>query len=243
MESMRRWWFAPIIGVVFVGCQPKAATAPEPEPSNAPVTTEKPVEPVAKLEVPASYKHAGFEYYGLGNTKAPSYELKQGSLTRTGGLKLELEKVDGEGATYLQSWTGDLAANGSTRLRVNEKGIYSVEVQGKAISPPQLDMPANPKPGDSWKSDTKIEMDSGSLSSTVGKVIGVKTIKLSGKDIQVLVIERTSAAKLQNPAGKFLDQTLKSVEYYQKGVGPVKFEVTVSGKGVPTNSFTMEAKL
>jgi hypothetical protein len=162
---------------------------------------------------------------------------------KTGGQKFTLENTTDTTATYLQEWTGDLAQNGSTRLQVTDKGVFGIEAQGNKIDPPQLEMPADPKAGFAWSSKAKIELGGGSIDSTDSKIIGTKKIKLGGKEIEVLVVERVSKSKLPDPTGKVVDQTLKSVEHYQKGVGAVRVEVTVSGKGVPTNTFTMEAKL
>jgi len=229
-----------------VGCQSKGAETPPSEPANSgsesTATTEPPKEEPAKKEVPANYKHAGFEYYGLGNDKALSMELKRAGGTMSGGQEFKLEDVKEDGAYYLQQWTGDLAPNGNTRLRVDEKGIFGIEAQGNKIEPAQLEMPADPKPGFTWTSNSKIQLAGGSIDSTVSKIIGTKKIKVNGKEVEVLVVERTSKAKLPNPKNEIVDQTLKSTEYYEKGVGAVKVEMLVTGKGVPTNSFSMEAK-
>jgi hypothetical protein len=228
-----------------VGCQSKGAETPPAEPSSgseSSATTEPPKEDSAKKEVPASYKHAGYEYYGLSNEKSLNMELKRSGGTMSGGQEFKLEEVKEDGAYYLQQWTGDLAPNGNTRLRVDDKGIYGVEAQGNKIEPAQLEMPADPKPGFTWTSNSKIQLAGGSIDSTVSKIIGTKKIKVNGKDVEVLVVERTSKAKLPNTKNEIVDQTLKSVEYYQKGVGAVKVEVSVTGKGIPTNTFSMEAK-
>lgn len=244
MNKLRRWWLAPLVGVCLVGCQPKAPEASAETPEAKPPTETPEVTPPVetKIDLPAAYRHAGFEYYGLGNTKPLSMVLKRTGSTMTGGQEFKLEDVKDDGAVYVQQWTGDLAPNGSTKLRVNADGIFGIEAQGNPINPAQLEMPADPKPGFKWTSAAKIVLAGGSIDSTDSKIIGMKSIKIGGKDTQVLLIERTSKAKLPDPAGKIVDQTLKSVEYYQKGVGAVRVEVTVSGKGVPTNTFSMEAK-
>lgn len=249
MNKMRRWWLAPVLGAFLVGCQSKGSETPPSEPSKtgseSTATTDagkdEPKETPVK-ELPATYKHAGFEYYGLSNAKLLTMELKRAGGTLTGGQEFKLEEVKEDGAYYLQQWTGDLAPNGNTRLRVDEKGIFGIEAQGNKIDPAQLEMPADPKPGFSWTSNSKIQLAGGSIDSTVSKVIGTKTIKVGGKDVEVLVVERVSKAKLPNTKNEIVDQTLKSVEYYQKGIGAVRVEVSVTGKGVPTNTFSMEAK-
>lgn len=244
MARLRRWCWWPLMGLVVVGCQGKPAKSTTDEtPKSEPVATqtETPAEPVK--EVPAGLRHAGFDYYGLGGDKAPTLEVKSSGSVKTGGQKFTLENATDTTATYIQEWTGDLSQNGSTRLQVTDKGVFGIEAQGNKIDPPQLEMPADPKAGFAWTSKAKIELGGGSIDSTDSKIIGVKKIKLGGKDIEVLVVERVSKAKLPDPTGKVVDQTLKSVEHYQKGVGAVRVEVTVSGKGVPTNTFTMEAKL
>lgn len=245
MNKLRRWWLAPVLGAFLVGCQPKGPETPPAEPSGSgseSTATTEPKEEPAKKELPANYKHAGFDYYGLGNEKSLAMELKRAGGTLSGGQEYKLEEVKDDGAYYLQQWTGDLAPNGNTRLRVDDKGIFGIEAHGNKIDPAQLEMPADPKPGFTWTSDSKIQLAGGSIDSTVSKIIGTKMIKVSGKEVEVLVIERTSKAKLPNTKNEIVDQKLKSIEYYQKGIGAVRVEVSVTGKGVPTNTFSMEAK-
>lgn len=245
MDKLRRWWLAPMLGALLVGCQSKGSETPPAEPTGSgsqSTATTKPKDEPVKKELPANFKHAGFDYYGLGNEKPLAMVLKRAGGTLSGGQEYKLEDVKDDGAYYLQQWTGDLAPNGNTRLRVDDKGIFGIEAQGNKIDPAQLEMPADPKPGFTWTSNSKIQLAGGSIDSTVSKIIGTKTIKVSGKEVEVLVIERTSKAKLPNTKNEIVDQTLKSIEYYQKGIGAVRVEVSVTGKGVPTNTFSMEAK-
>lgn len=240
MDRLKRWWLAPMLGVFLVGCQSEPAKGTDPTAGTDGATPTETKGDPAKPKLPANYRHAGFDYYGLGNTAELKLELKRSGTSMTGGQTFTLEEVKPDGATYLQSWTGDLAASGNTRLMVNEKGVYGIEAQAKKIDPPQLQMPADPKPGFTWKSDSKIELPGGSIDSTDNKIVGVKTIPIGGKPTEVLVIERMSKAQLPNAEGKMVPQTLKAIEHYQKGVGAVKVEVTVSGTGVPTSTFSIE---
>ncbi len=242
MDRLKRWWIAPVLGALLVGCQSNEAKKPDPTAGNGGGNPAETKTDPPKPEVPASYKHAGFDYYGLGSGAELKLELKRSGTSMTGGQTFTLEEVKPDGATYLQSWTGELAASGNTRLLVNDKGVYGIEAQAKKIDPPQLQMPADPKPGFTWRSDSKIELPGGSIDSTDNKVVGVKTVTIGGKPTEVLVIERTSKASLPNAEGKMVPQTLKAIEHYQKGVGAVKVEVTVSGAGVPTNTFSIEVK-
>lgn len=243
MVRARRGWWLPLVGLVVVGCQSEPAKSTSAEATTSePTKTETETPPEPAKEVPSGLRHAGFDYYGLGNQTPPTLEVKSSGSVRTGSQTFKLEEVTDTTATFVQEWTGDLAPNGTTRLQVTDKGVFGIEAQGNKIDPPQLEMPADPKAGFSWSSKAKIELGGGSIDSTDSKIIGTKKIKLGGKDVDVLVVERISKAKLPDPSGKVVDQTLKSVEHYQKGVGAVRVEVTVSGKGLPTNTFTMEVK-
>lgn len=227
------------------GCGSSGTT---PEVKNDPVAPVKSAEPPTDqnakadapaapkvADVPASLKHDGFLYYGLNSVTPQKMKLNQAGSTVEGAQTFELETVAADSAVFKQVWSGGLPAADS-KVQVTEKGIFGIEAKGTKIDPPQMELPANPVAGMTWKSDAKVEVDGSTITNSTGKIIGVQSVKVGGKSIQALVVKRTSKVSSGS-----VTQTMATTEYYEKGVGAVKLEVTMSGGGQPTRSFSMEA--
>jgi len=210
---------------------PDGTTTPPVVTKTPPPSAEKP-----KLgAVTANLKHDGYEFYGLGNAKPLKLSLTQGTIKKTGAQETSLEELKPDVAVFLQSWTGDLASNGTSKVRVTPDGVYGIEAQGQELKPAQLEMPAKLTPGFKWTSNTPMTVNGETVKSTDSKIVGMKTITIGGKPHEVLLILRSCKVV----SGK-QTKTLESTEYYERGIGPVKMDVKLSGGGDPPLSFTME---
>lgn len=230
----------------LVGCGSSGGSSTT-TPGEAPKTTETtppktdPIPEPAKpklADLPADLRHEGFEWYGLGNDKPIKMVLNQAGTKLSGEQSYELEKVENGSATFKQTWTGGLPMDGDVRIKLDAKGIYGLEAQGKTLDPPQMELPAKITIGESWKSGGKIEVPNGSVENTVRKIVGYKTITIGKKSVQTLLVTSTSQLKMTGAA-----QTMETKEYYQKGVGAVKLEVKVTGGDQPPRTFSLEAQL
>lgn len=197
-------------------------------------TSPEPPKPVA-TGVDEKYKHDGYLYYGLGNETPQKMKIVRAGSTMEGEQTYKLDKVEDDGVTYDQVWTGGLPAADS-KVKVTSEGVYGVEARGKKIDPPQMELPAKPAAGMAWKSEGKIEVDGSTISNSSSKIVGVQPVTVGGKKVDALVVKRSSTVTTGG-----ITQTMTTTEYYQKGVGAVKLDVTMSGGGQPTQSFTMEA--
>ncbi len=240
------------LSLVVVGCSgstttPSTTTPPPKTTSEKPDDTSSKETPVTETKTPpsaekpkletlaANLKHEGYEYYGLGNTTPLKMSLVQGARTLKGAQETELEEVKADGAVFRQAWTEELAMNGTSKVRVTPEGVFGIEAQGNALNPPQMEMPAKITPGFKWSSHTKLTVNGETVESTDSKIVGMKTITLGKKPHSVLVVTRSSKVDI---SGK--KKVLDSTEYYEKGIGPVKVDVKVSGGGDPVQTFSME---
>ncbi len=233
-----RLTFIALVALALAGCNQESKTTPEVKSgAPEPVKVEEPVVPSGpKLtDVSTALRHDGFEYYGLGNEKPQKMKLNQGGTVVEGEQAFQLDSVTADTAVFKQVWSGGLPAADS-KVEVTSKGIFGIEAKGTKINPPQMELPAKPIAGMMWKSDAKIEVDGSTISNSTGKIVGVQTIKVGTRSIQALVVKRTS----QISSGT-IKQTMATTEYYEKGVGAVKLDVTMSGGGQPARSFSMEA--
>lgn len=225
------------------GSSPTPAASEPKETTPAAKGPAEPAEPKTEApkptldSIPAGLKHDGFAYYGLGNPKPLKMKLMRAGTTVSGEQAFTLETVDKDSAVFKQEWTGNLPAADS-KVKVTDKGIFGIEARGSTINPPQMELPASIKPGFTWKSDAKITVDGSTISGSSAKIVGIKAVKVGGKTIQALAVQRTSKVTTGG-----VTQNMATTEYYQKGVGAVKLEVTMSGGGQPTQSFSMEAEL
>ncbi len=240
------------LSLVVVGCSGSTTTPSTTTPPPT-ATSEKPADatgkdaPVAEVKTPpsaekpkleslaANLKHEGYEYYGLGSTTPLKMVLIQGARTLKGAQETELEEVKPEGAVFRQAWTEDLTVNGTSKVRVTPEGVFTIDAKGQTLSPPQLEMPAKITPGYSWTSHTKMKLDDQMIESTDSKIVGIKTITVGKKAHTALLVTRASKVVI---GGK--KKVISSMEYYEKGIGPIKVVFTVSGGGDPVQTFSME---
>lgn len=235
--------------LLVAGCSPKAETpAPASEKPTAskdtpPTGTEPSKEPAPEApkpapELSAELKHAGYEYYGLSNSKPQKMELKDSgsSGVRTGTHSIEFVKMDGENAIYKLKRTDDLEFLGDMELRLTKEGIYATKIQGNDVKPANLELPADVTPGKSWKTGWKTEVGGQAVEKNgTTKIVGVQAVKVKDKTYQAMVMTDVGTAKIDGKNTK-----VETKVWMVKGVGPVKMEVK-SSSDAGSRTLTFEA--
>ncbi len=233
--------------VLLIGCSPKEAVTKGTGDSSGTSSTaakESPeVKPVAS-DVPASLKHAAYEYYGLGNPKTMDMVLKSpNGPDKTGGVSTQLEKIEGESATYKIVRSGAIAGDlGDETMVVEPSGIYMVGTSMGTISPEKfLALPADLTVGKTWTQKTKVTRNDGQEveENSTYKVEGERSLTTKAGTQTALLVSSSGTASVSSGATK---QTSKHVTkyWYVKGVGSVKVEITLNTPGMPPRTLIVE---
>lgn len=243
---------------VAIGCSPKAAdpsttssttgqpsttTTADTKPTTT-ASTDAPTQKVDPASVPASVKHAAFDYYGLSNGKLMDLVLRtQGQPARTGGVVAQLEKVEGDKAFYKVVRSGALAQDlGDDSVMVDPTGVYMVGTSIGTISPDKfLALPATLTPGKTWPLKSKVVRQDGQeiQEDSIYKVEGIRDLTTkNGVQKALLVTSNGTAIVSQN--GKKETAKYQTKSWYVKGVGPVKIEISLTSPGKPAQTLTVE---
>ena len=250
---------------VAIGCAPKqadtggstgttsasqASTTGSTEPTTATTTTtdttapDKPEQKADPATIPASLKHAAFDYYGLGNGKAMDLVLKTPDQpARTGGVVAELEKVEGAKAFFKVVRSGALAKDlGDDSVMVDSTGVYMTGTSIGTISPEKfLALPADLAPGKTWPLKTKVVRQDGQeiQEDSVYKVEGVRDLTTKS-GVQKALLVTSNGTAIVSQGGTKTTAKYQTKSWYVKGVGPVKIEISLTSPGKPTQTLTVE---
>jgi len=205
---------------------PAATTPKEPE------STEATTKPAGASTVPAEVKTAGFEYYGLSNLKPLKMAGMVQGAQRSGALETTLVGFDEHKATYEQRYTGtlsELSKPGANRVTADKTGVYVTSIFGQVLDKPQMELPADPKPGATWHFAGTIKGDNQESILDTGdtKIIGEQKVKIGGKEYDTLLVQDTGTV---SRGGTTENVTAK--RWFVKGLGAVKQELesVVNGK-------------
>jgi len=227
------------VSVVVAACvsctkQPNAtATAAGLSSTPTPATpksepTEATTKPPGVATIPSEIKTAGFEYYGLSNTKPLPMKGVVTGARRTGAWVNSLIGFDSNKATYEQRFTGTLSELGVNRVTADKSGIYATSVSGFVLDKPQLELPADPQPGFTWKFNVTIKgpNQESILDSGTDKIVGVKKVTAGGKSYDALLVEETGSL---TGGGNTANVTAR--KWLVKGLGPVRQEIHSESQG------------
>lgn len=223
---------APAKGDAVTGENPSAPTPPG-GPGGA---TETPSLPISS--VPASLRHAGFEYYGLANDKPIDMELVTSTMgSFTGSQTLRLKSVEGDKAVFQLERTGGLAQLGSMELSLEPTGVYVTSSTMGKLDAKHMEVPAKLAPGIQWTADSKITRpDGGSVENKATfRVIGERSVKTKAGDRTALLIESTGPGT-QNGQKVRMDTKM----WLAKGIGLVRMEVKVTPEGGSPITMTLQ---
>lgn len=237
-----------LVAVTVVGCTPPSASPPasssKGDAKDTPATTADPgtksgeagTAETAKAptfaDIPAGLKTEAYSYLGFDHEGELHYKMVQGTNPPiTGSATLSVVSISADSAVIRQSWTGGIATSmSSSEYQVKADGVFATKVGDKEIKPPSKELPASPKPGDTWEAPSKLELDSATLDSNKLKVVGIKKVTVGLGTFDALVITDQVKGTQQ---GKPLSMDM--VGYYVKGIGAVKYVIT--GKGADGKPF------
>lgn len=241
-------WISLCLAFAIIGCDAKptdttsTATGSGEQTTGATSGTEK---PKPKLEdLPASVKHDAFAYYGLGSTKTMDVKLSGAQVSQqTGGISVELEKIEGEKAYFKVVRTGAVGESlGTDLVMVDKEGVHATgNTLGKLTPGSYLALPADLSPGKTWNVKNKIEQSTGQQveENSVYKVEGIRDFKTkTGMQKALLVTSTGDASVTTGGSTQKMKSTTKS--WYLKGIGQVKTEITFTIQGKPANTITVE---
>ena len=226
-----------VVVATCVGCTVRhssgTATETAPSPSPTPATlksepTEATTKPAGAATIPSEIKTAGFEYYGLSNTKPLSMKGLVTGARRTGAWVNSLVGFDSNKATYEQRFTGTLSELGVNRVTADKSGIYATSVSGYVLDKPQLELPADPQPGFTWKFNVTIKGSNQEsiLDSGTDKIVGMKKVTAGGKSYDALLVEESGSL---TGGGNTANVTAR--KWLVKGLGPVRQEIHSESQG------------
>jgi hypothetical protein len=216
-----------LVALAALGCSKKPDTVSTNDTGGVKSGTTEP----KALVVPASLKHAGYEYFGLGNEKLMTYTVKLNNahMESEGTQSVLLDKVEEGSATYVIQRTGALTEVGIETVRLDEKGVTMMDTSKGDIEGPALEMPADIHEGSEWTIDLTWNLGGKKIASkTKNTVIGTEAIETpAGKfDCLVVKVELTgdiTGSTVKEENGRY---TSKYTIYWAKGVGLVKLEAT-----------------
>jgi|GEM_PF-1982858 len=189
--------------------------------------------------VPKELMHEGYQYEGLSNNKPIDMELVVSGRSDiiTGSQSVTFDGMKDGKAMYRVERTGGLSMLGSDTMAVEKDGIYNLKSSVASLSNHAMELPANPKPGMTWKfhvsSDKK---DSQMDMATECKVVGIQSVKTKGGTYdKALLVEQDSTGLL---AGKNVRTVSRS--WYVKGIGTVKADLTTHNADGSTQTLTIQ---
>ncbi|HZH98056.1 MAG TPA: hypothetical protein VEX38_03720 [Fimbriimonadaceae bacterium] len=181
--------------------------------------------------VPDELKHEGYQYFGIGGKSLQLEMVNSANKTTSSGSQMfELEGVkDGE-AKFTQTWTGGLNALGSSVVAVRKDGVYTIENAGREVKPPQLELPADPKPGFSWSGSSSFYLPDQTKVDQQTKltIVSTERVKTKGGEFDALKVKVTGTL---NYGGK--KNPVDMTYWYVKEVGPVRVEFSSVVKNKP----------
>ncbi len=189
--------------------------------------------------IPASLKHSGYEYYGLGFEGPLAYKQTTNGNSEDAGQTSTFIRMEGGKAYFKTTRTGQFSQVGETEVMVDGTGVYTTAVGGKKLNEPSLEVPADIAPGSKWESTSTFTMNSGTAPMEVSQSMTYRAMKLetitskAGK-FETLKITANGTMTVSGTKSKNV-----STMWFCKGIGFVKMnsDLTTNGK---KQSFSVE---
>jgi hypothetical protein len=213
-----------LAGIVVVGCN--NAKAPQTDNPTSPANASGTASTAPTLDqIPAELKHEGFEYYGLAHTEPIDMEYVNNSDNNviTGAQQVELVEMRDGDPIFRVTRTGGLSVLGVDEISLKSDGIYTVGSSILNVQPPPLLIASNLEPGHTWENKLKADGDAKM------DILMKRTVKGTEK-FTTKVGEREGLLILSTGSGTINDQKVQmdSKEWYVRGLGPVKQELTIA---------------
>lgn len=246
---MKKWSW--VLLAFVVGCNPSTPTSTSstspPSPSTTPGTTSttppdsktKPGDstsatpatgspssqtPPSLTSLPASLKHAAFEYYGLGVEKPIPMVLREaGQPDRKGSVEVKLVEVSGETAKFEQTFTDGLATDlGKSTYSLDKSGVFALDLNGQPFDKPQLELPADVTPGKKWSLEKAVQAGPVTIDKMDNQIVGVEQVTVPRGSYSALKV--TAAVSLSQGGAK---STGNMTAWYVKGLGTIKLTMDI----------------
>lgn len=238
--QMRKFWWAAVLAVGILGCDSKAQT------EDAPADKASPTTAAAPSEVPDNLKSDAYHYYGMSNSKPMgiSISVKAPGVERTltGEQTIKFVGMEGGKAKFTVSRTGDAAEMGGEELLLGPSGITAASTSLGKVEGTPIELPAELKPGTTWKNDYKVTVDQGPAAGQVSeehstfKVVGTESVKTKAGTFDALKVESTGNNVRNGKKEKATTQT-----WWVKDRGAVKIVMTSVDESKATSTISIEA--
>ncbi len=156
---------------------------------------------------------------------------------RTGSQSIRFEGMKDGKAVYSVDRTGQLASLGTEEWTITDKGVFTTKSSMMDIGQDAMELPANPKPGMTWKVHTKSDQAAAKMDMEMTfKVVGIESVTTkAGKFKSALLIEQDGKGSLQGQKVR-----TESKNWYVKGIGLVKATMMNHVEGGKSESLTIQ---
>lgn len=196
------------------------------EPSGKPGQKNEPEKPLAESlsQLPAPLKHAGYELYGLGNSKKLNYKITQKQndqpeSSSDGSVQVKSMKMTGSDAEFIVNQTGVQGMDGDSTVILKADGIYSSKTPLGEFKPPSKELTGTAKSGETWTVASSMAMTEGknlALNVTMS-ILPEEKVTVPAGTYQCTVVKLIGSRTYD---GQKLSVT--ATAWYAKGVGMVK---------------------
>lgn len=189
-------------------------------------------------EIPAAVKTEGFYYYGLDNAKPFAMEKVNGSATDKGSSITKLVRVVNGNAFFDITYTGGLVALTPSRVEATKTGIYTVRMSDTDLPHPQLELPADPKPGYSWTVKATFNDAGGDEihANESDRIVGIQSITVNGRRYKALYVE--GHGTFSNGGNQY---PYEGKKWFVKGLGAVKIVSKTKTQNGQSLTMTVQA--
>lgn len=177
--------------------------------------------PPANSPIPALVKTEGYVYSGLDYTKAMNVKRTMKGKSTTGTSTTSLVMANAGKAVFKEEFGGDLADIPTGEVTATSKGVFETSLFGHTLSEPQLELPADPKPGYTWHTHVKYKgpADQDLEENTSHKIIGFDKVKIGGNTYDALVAVDQGSVRVDKRKG-----TTSEKRWMVKGYGIVRLD-------------------
>lgn len=223
--------------LLVAGCKPKEANSSSSTPENTlDPNSDKPQQEADRSQIPDAFKHEGFAFYGMAQTKPSNWEINIEGQASKGTQEFVYVGEEDGGHKFKIVRTDGMSSLGTDVLLVKEDGIYIVETGGHEIEP-ALALPAKMETGKTWDTSYSLEQSGKKVDiNMTNKITGQETVKTPAGEFEATVVTVTGTSSINGTESK-----VSGKAYYVKDRGPVRLELhTIAADGTE-HSVTAQA--
>lgn len=242
-----------VSAVVLLGCDPPPQEKSEGTTGTSTTTTKAAPTP-SIAEIPESLKNDAFHYYGLGKKEPTNLVITVPGAPEplTGTQSAEFVGMEGGKARFKIVRTGKLAQLGDEVVLLGSEGIVADSVSPGTLEGHPMELPAEMKPGTTWKTDYKVMQPETTVPGENGapgmttpaqtqedhstfKVVGPQKVNTKAGTFDAILVESTGNDVLNGKKTK-----LETKTWYVKDRGAVKTVFVTTPQGGTSNTMTLE---